>query len=210
MSDQRSALDALSAIEKGAVLDDLLTARPDLREPAEAHAARLMKDAERSAIADDVASALKWLDVSELNTRAGYQPGFGYVNPAEAADEILDEALQPFLDDLQRRAGLGMASAAAEVAAGGSCWGCTTAGTAALKPCWNTPRTTRQSARQWWSITAPSWASSYPPSSSTSFRRGATCCIDPCLPCAHAGPSLDEEVRQHGPRSRPSLGRGLG
>jgi hypothetical protein len=118
MSDQRSALDALSAIEKGAVLDELLTARPDLREPAEAHAARLMKDAERSAIADDVASALKWLDVSELNTRAGYQPGFGYVNPAEAADEILDEALQPFLDDLQRRADLGMASAAAEVAAG--------------------------------------------------------------------------------------------
>ncbi len=60
----------------------------------------------------------KWLDISELNTRAGYRPGFGYVDPAEAADEILDEALQPFLDDLQRRAGLGMASAAAEVAAG--------------------------------------------------------------------------------------------
>jgi hypothetical protein len=42
----------------------------------------------------------------------------GYVDPAEAADEFLNEALQPFLDDLQRRAGLGMASAAAEVAAG--------------------------------------------------------------------------------------------
>jgi hypothetical protein len=110
MSGKRSALDALSAAEKAAVLDELLTARPDLREPAEAHAARLMKDAGRSAIADDVESALKWLDINELNTRAGYRPGFGYVNPAEAADEILDEALRPFLDDLQRRAGLGMAS----------------------------------------------------------------------------------------------------
>jgi len=118
MSDKRSALDALSAVEKAAVLDELLTTRPDLREPAETHAARLMKDAERSAVADDVAAALKWLDIGELNTRAGYQPGFGYVNPAEAADEILDEALQPFIDDLQRRADLGMASAAAEVAAG--------------------------------------------------------------------------------------------
>jgi hypothetical protein len=118
VSDKRSALDALSAAEKAAVLDELLTARPDLREPAEGHAARLMKDAERSAVADDVESALKWLDIDELNIRAGYRPGFGYVHPAEAADEILDEALQPFLDDLQRRAGLGMASAATEVAAG--------------------------------------------------------------------------------------------
>jgi hypothetical protein len=42
----------------------------------------------------------------------------GYVHPAEAADEILDEVLQPFLDDLQRRAGLGMRSVAVELAAG--------------------------------------------------------------------------------------------
>jgi hypothetical protein len=118
MSDKKSALDVLSADEKAAVLDELLTARPDLREPAEAYAARLMKDAGRSAVADDVESALKWLDIGELNTRAGYRPGFGYTDPAEAADEILDEALQPFLDDLQRRANLGMGSAATEVAAG--------------------------------------------------------------------------------------------
>jgi hypothetical protein len=79
-----------------------------------------------------VESALKWLDIDELNSRLGYQPGFGYADPAEAADEILDEALQPFVDDLQRRAGLGMGSAATEVAAGillglyncreGTCW----------------------------------------------------------------------------------------
>lgn len=118
MSDKRSALGALSAAEKAAVLEELLAVRPDLREPAEACASRLMKDARRSAIADDVASALKYLDIDELNTRAGYRPGFGYVHPVEAADEILDEALQPFLDDLQRRACLGMGSAATEVAAG--------------------------------------------------------------------------------------------
>jgi hypothetical protein len=118
MSDKSSALDALSAAEKAAVLDELLAARPELREPAEACAARLMKDAGRSAVADDVESALRWLDIDELNTRAGHRPGFGYVDPAEAADEILDEALQPFLDDLQRRADLGMGPAATEVAAG--------------------------------------------------------------------------------------------
>jgi hypothetical protein len=36
----------------------------------------------------------------------------GYIDPGEAADEILDDALQPFLDDLARRATLGFASAA--------------------------------------------------------------------------------------------------
>ena len=118
MSDKRSALDALSAAEKAAVLDELLAALPDLRQPAEAYAAQVMSDADRSAVADDVDDALQGLGIEELNTRAGYQPGQGYVHPAEAADEILDEVLQPFLDDLQRRAGFGMRSAAVELAAG--------------------------------------------------------------------------------------------
>ena len=118
MSDKRSVLDALSAAEKAAVLDELLAARPDLRQPAEAYAAQVMSDADRSAVASDVEDALQALDIEELNTQAGYRPGRGYVHPAEAADEILDEALRPFLDDLHRRAGLGMRSAATELAAG--------------------------------------------------------------------------------------------
>ena len=118
MSDKRSALEALSAAEKAAVLDELLAARPDLRQPAEAYAGQVMSDADRSAVADDVDDALQGLGIEELNTRAGYQPGRGYVHPAEAADEILDEVLQPFLDDLYRRAGLGIRSAAAGLAAG--------------------------------------------------------------------------------------------
>jgi hypothetical protein len=118
VSDKQSALDALSAAEKVAVLDELLAARPDLRQPAEAYAAQVMIGTDRLAVANDVEDALQGLDIEELNTRAGYRPGRGCVHPAEAADEILDEALQPFLDDLQRRASLGMRSAAAELAAG--------------------------------------------------------------------------------------------
>ena len=118
MSDMSSPLDALSTAEKATVLDELLAARPDLREPTEAYAAQVMTDADRSAVAGDVEDALQGLGIEELNARAGYRPGRGYVHPAEAADEILDEALQPFLDDLQRRADLGMRSAAVELAVG--------------------------------------------------------------------------------------------
>ena len=118
MSNKRSAFNTLSAAEKAAVLDELLAARPDLREPAEAYAVQVTTDTDRSAVADDVEDGLQGLDIEELNTRAGHQPGRGYIHPAEAADEILDETLQPFLDDLQRRADRGVGSAAVELAAG--------------------------------------------------------------------------------------------
>jgi hypothetical protein len=77
-----------------------------------------MSGEDRDAVAEDVASALRALDIDELNGRTGYQPGRGYVDPGEAADEILDEALQPFLDDLVRRGELGMVPAAVELAVG--------------------------------------------------------------------------------------------
>jgi hypothetical protein len=81
VSDKRSALDTPSAAEKATVLDELLAARPDLRELAEAYAAQVMTDADRAAVADDVEDALQGLDIEELNTRAGYRPGRGYVHP---------------------------------------------------------------------------------------------------------------------------------
>ena len=77
MSDKSSALDTLSAAEKAAVLDELLAARPDLREPAEACAAQVMTDADRAAVADDLEDALQDLDIEELNTRAGVPAGPG-------------------------------------------------------------------------------------------------------------------------------------
>ena len=81
MSDKRSALDALSAAEKAAVLDELLAARPDLRELAEACADRVMTDAGRAAVAGDVEDALQGLGIEELNTRAGCPAGPGLRPP---------------------------------------------------------------------------------------------------------------------------------
>jgi hypothetical protein len=118
VSRKKSVLDTLSAAEKGELLDQLLAGRPDLRSQAEAYAVERMAAEDRDVVADHVESALRGLDIEELNGRAGYRPGSGYVDPGEAADEILDEALQPFLDDLARRGELGMRPAAVELAVG--------------------------------------------------------------------------------------------
>lgn len=113
-----SALAALSAAEKATVLDELLATRPDLRQPAEIHAVRLLQAEDRTAVAAHVASVLYDMDIETLNGQAGYRPGRNYVHPVEAADEILDEALEPFLRDFERRASLGMTMAATELAVG--------------------------------------------------------------------------------------------
>lgn len=76
-----------------------------------------MSTADRTAVADAVASALLGLDIMELNARSGYRPGHGYVHESEAAQEILDEVLEPYLRNLERRAALGV-TAAAELAVG--------------------------------------------------------------------------------------------
>jgi hypothetical protein len=113
-----SALAALTAPEKAAVLDELLAIRPNLRQLAETHATRLLSSDDRFAVADAVEHALLSRDFTDLGGRAGYQPGRGYVHPVEAAAEILDEELESFLHDLDRRATLGMEAAVVELAVG--------------------------------------------------------------------------------------------
>src|SRR5258708_12211361 len=95
VSGKRSALDTLSAAEKATVLDELLAARPELREPAEAYAVQVLTDADRSAVADDVEGALQGLDIEELNTRPAHHPLRGYVPPAHAPTHTLDHAHHP-------------------------------------------------------------------------------------------------------------------
>src|SRR5512144_1143585 len=97
------ALKAMTNAEKGELLDALLTDQPTLRDRVEALAAARMSAGDRGAVAEEVESVLRGLHIDQLNGRAGYRCGVRYVDPGEAADELLDEALQPFLDDLARR-----------------------------------------------------------------------------------------------------------
>jgi hypothetical protein len=136
-----------------------------------------MSAEDRDVVADHVESALRGLDIEELNGRAGYWPGSGYVDPGEAADEILDEALQLFLDDLARGGELGMRPAAVELAVG-ILRGLYRCRTVDRNPCWSTPRTTPPNARRTWWISAGSSESSYPSLICLiSYQPGARSCI---------------------------------
>jgi hypothetical protein len=115
------AVAALTVAEKSQLLDQLLAANPQLRQQAATLARQQLAEQDRSAVADDLTAALHSCELEQLNSRAGYHPGLGYVEASEAACEILDETLQPFLDDLTRRATLGMTTTATDLAVGILC-----------------------------------------------------------------------------------------
>lgn len=111
-------LDALTGAERGAVLAELLTAHPDLRAEAEHAAERLLADAAIDSVAEEIAWALREIPLEDLAGRCGRIRGRGYVDENEAAWELVHEAIEPFLTDLRRRAGRGLADAAAAIATG--------------------------------------------------------------------------------------------
>ena len=69
-------------------------------------------------VAEDVAWAIDAISIEDLAGRTGRIRVRGYVHENESAWELLSEAVEPFMMDLRRRAGLGLTDAAAAIAAG--------------------------------------------------------------------------------------------
>jgi hypothetical protein len=112
-----SVLDRLKADEAQNVLRRLLAVHPDLGAEAEKFARSLLGDVTFEAIADQVEEAVGAFDLDDLNGRAGRHE-WGYVEPTEAAWEILEEAVEPFLSDMKRQIDLGLESEALEICKG--------------------------------------------------------------------------------------------
>lgn len=108
-------LERLEPWEAKQVLRDLVGARPDIAGLAEEIARALLKDVSCEQVAEDVQDAIRSLDFGDLE--AGPEP-FGYTEPAEAAWQALEEALQPFVEDLKRRIELGLETEVLEVCKG--------------------------------------------------------------------------------------------
>jgi len=104
--------------EEGArVLRALLERHPELVADAEEIARVTVTDVEADAVAEDVQQAVLDLDIDDLGTRAG-RKSWGYVEPTEAAWELLEEVVDPFLEEMKRHIDLGFEAAATGTCAG--------------------------------------------------------------------------------------------
>jgi len=111
--DRGNVLGRLSSAEAASVLNCLLRRHPELRPEAEAVAADILSDVSFLTVAEDVESAVLQFDYDDLNSRAGGH-SWGYVEPSEAASEMLEEEVKPFLDDMRRYLELGLEEQARE------------------------------------------------------------------------------------------------
>ena len=79
----------------------LIDRRSELLPEIELLARNVVGEFESARLVEDVERAFLDLGMEELGARSG-RTIVGYVEPTEAAWEMLNEALQPFLDDLKR------------------------------------------------------------------------------------------------------------
>ncbi|HKZ20353.1 MAG TPA: hypothetical protein VJQ57_09600 [Acidimicrobiia bacterium] len=77
----------------------------------------LLSGSSLETIADEVDRAIATLGIEDLHGRAGRHE-WGYVEPTEAAWEILEEAIEPFVEEIRRRIELGLEKDALEICKG--------------------------------------------------------------------------------------------
>ena len=114
---KKSLLESLNPGEAAVVLRRLLAAHPELDTEAEDVTKAFLREDNFEDIAEDVYDSVQVLGYDELNGRAGRHE-WGYVEPGDAASEILSETVAPFLDDLKRRVDLGLEGEALEICKG--------------------------------------------------------------------------------------------
>jgi hypothetical protein len=105
-----SALAVSSEAEKADVLDELVAIDDELQDRAERVARSRLSDVETDGVASAVTAALLALDQEDLAANAG-RTRYGYVEPTEAAWSLLEAAVESWLEDLTRRARLGLLDA---------------------------------------------------------------------------------------------------
>jgi len=112
-----SALDMLRPSEARELLRALLLRHPELSAEAASMAEAMLTRVSTEDVTDAVEEALLALDIDTLGARAG-EHADGYTEPAQAAWDLLQEAIDPFVDDLRRRIALGSETTAIETCRG--------------------------------------------------------------------------------------------
>jgi SOS-response transcriptional repressor LexA len=115
---QRSTpLQQLKDGETATLFRSLLAKHPELSAEAETLAASIVGDVAMGDVAQETEDAVRSLDIDDLNSRAGSH-SYGYVEPSEAAWELIEEAVMPLVEDVQRRMDAGQPDAALTICAG--------------------------------------------------------------------------------------------
>lgn len=109
-----SALALSSDAEKAAILDELVAADHALGSRAESAARSRLSDVDIPEVADAVTAALLALDQDDLVARSG-RTRYGYVEPTEVAWSLLEAAVEPWFEDIERRLSLGLLDAAGDL-----------------------------------------------------------------------------------------------
>lgn len=110
-------LERLKADESAAVLRRRLEAHPDLAGEAEKIARSFLHEVNYEEVAAAIEDEIRAQDYEALNARAGRHE-WGYVEPSEAAWEILEETVEPFRKDMKRHLELGLEGEALEICKG--------------------------------------------------------------------------------------------
>ena len=114
---RKSILDEMAPPELAAVLQALLKRHPELKAEAEAAAIGMVSASTVEEIAEGVFDVVTSLDLDSLHGRAGSQP-WGYVEPSEAAWELLEEPVGNVIVDMKRYMHLGLKTAAETICCG--------------------------------------------------------------------------------------------
>ena len=110
-------LDELQPGEAALVLRRLLAVHPELLSEAEEISRSTLGDVSFESIASEVEDAIRQFNLDDLDGRAG-RHSWGYTEPTEAAWELLEEAVEPFVEDMKRHLGLGLHGEAFEICKG--------------------------------------------------------------------------------------------
>ena len=94
-------LQDLSADEASRVLRVLLDENPDLTKKAHIIAMTVVGSVDADSIMNDVFCELDSLDVDALSGRSG-RTRYGYVEPTDAAWEMFEEELEPFIYEMKK------------------------------------------------------------------------------------------------------------
>ena len=106
MTKKKDIIGSLSPGEAARVLGQMVK-DPAIRKKAEAIALDMISTVDVDEVADDVFSALEFIDIEDVMDNSGASR-YGYTDPGDCAWELFEDELEPFEDQLKRLHKFGM------------------------------------------------------------------------------------------------------